>query len=143
MLQISRKEANIADFNANDAMVEKFLFETSQLLEQLEHIILSSDSRHCYSEENINEIFRIMHTIKGSSAMMMYNEISVLSHAIEDLFSYLRKEKPDQDYCSTLNDLILDCVDFIKIELEKVRNRDNVDGNELNWLTGSRLFFQN
>ena len=133
----------MADFNANDAMVEKFLFETSQLLEQLEHIILSSDSSHCYSEENINEIFRIMHTIKGSSAMMMYNEISVLSHAIEDLFSYLRKEKPDQDYCSTLNDLILDCVDFIKIELEKVRNRDNVDGNELNWLTGSRLFFQN
>jgi len=119
----------MADFNANDAMVEMFLFETSQLLEQLEHIILSSDSSHCYSEENINEIFRIMHTIKGSSAMMMYNEISVLSHAIEDLFSYLRKEKPDQDYCSTLNDLILDCVDFIKIELEKVRNRDNVDGN--------------
>jgi len=119
----------MADFNTNDAMVEVFLFETSQLLEQLEQIILSSEESHCYSEENINEIFRIMHTIKGSSAMMMYSEISGLSHAIEDLFSYLRKEKPNQNFCSSLNDLILDCVDFIKIELEKIRNRDDVDGN--------------
>lgn len=119
----------MTELNANDAIVEMFLFETSQLLEQLEQIILSSETSQCYSEDNINEIFRIMHTIKGSSAMMMYNEISVLAHTIEDLFAYIRQEKPEQNFYSSLNDLILDCVDFIKVELEKVRNRDNVDGN--------------
>ena len=122
----------MTDFNTNDTMVEMFLFETAQLLEQLEQVILSSDMNNYYSEENINEVFRIMHTIKGSSAMMMYNEISVLSHAIEDLFFYLREENPEQNFCSSLNDLILDCVDFIKVELEKIRNHDDVDGDATN-----------
>lgn len=70
-----------------------------------------------------------MHTIKGSSAMMMYNEISVLSHTIEDLFCYIRQENSKQYPCSALNDLILSCVDFINIELEKIRSGNNVDGN--------------
>lgn len=117
------------DFNKNDTMIEMFLFETFQLLEQLEQVILTSDSNNYYSEEDINEIFRIMHTIKGSSAMMMYNEISALSHAVEDLFFFIREENPEQNFCSSLNDLILECIDFIKIELEKIKGRDNVDGD--------------
>jgi len=82
----------MSDFNANDTIVEMFLFETSQLLEQLEQIILSTDLKNYYSEEDVNETFRIMHTIKGSSAMMMYNDISALSHAIEDLFFILERK---------------------------------------------------
>lgn len=118
----------MADFNTNDAMLDMFLFETTQLLEQLEQLILSSDSDDCYSEETINEIFRIMHTIKGSSAMMMYDEISDLSHKIEDLFFYLRQEKPKHYNCSSLNDIILDTIDFIKLELEKIRSKNPADG---------------
>lgn len=119
----------MGDLNINDMMVEMFLFETSQLLEQLEYIILSSDLNNYYSEEDINEVFRIMHTIKGSSAMMTYNEISALTHAVEDLFYYIREEKPEQNFCSSLNDIILECIDFIKIELGKIRNQENVDGD--------------
>ena len=105
----------MTDLNTNETMVEMFLFETSQLLEQLEQVILSSDLNNCYSEEDVNEIFRIMHTIKGSSAIMMYNEISVLSHTIEDIFFYIREEKPRKDFCSSLNDLILECIDLLKL----------------------------
>ncbi|HPU63502.1 MAG TPA: chemotaxis protein CheA, partial [Mobilitalea sp.] len=118
----------MADFYTNDAMVDMYLFETTQLLEQLEQVILQSDSDCNYSEESINEIFRIMHTIKGSSAMMMYEEISDLAHNVEDLFFYLRQEKPKHYDCSSLNDLILDTVDFIKLELEKIRSNNPVDG---------------
>ena len=122
----------MSDFNLNDPIVEMFLFETSQLLEQLEQIILSSDAKNYYSQEEVNEAFRIMHTIKGSSAMMMYDEISALSHTTEDLFYYIREEKPRQNFCSSLTDLLLECVDFIKNELEKVQNRDSVDGDASN-----------
>ncbi len=113
----------------NDALLEMFIFETSQLLEQLEQVILMSEAELNYSEETINEIFRIMHTIKGSSTMMRYGEISALTHAIEDLFSYLRQGSKTKYSFSDLNDLILDCIDFIKIELEKIRNNDKADGN--------------
>jgi len=132
----------MADFNTSDTMVEMFLFETSQLLEQLEQVILSSDSNNCYSEEDINEIFRIMHTIKGSSAVMMFNEISALSHTVEDIFFYIREENPKQDFCSALNDLILECVDFIKVELEKIRNHDDVDGDATELVSKLKEFLE-
>lgn len=112
----------------NEPMLEMFLFESSQLIEQLEQNILDSDKEKCYTKAAINEIFRIMHTIKGSSSMMMFHEISGLAHSIEDLFYFIREENPQNIDCSTLSDLILEGIDFIKIELEKIRNQDVADG---------------
>jgi two-component system chemotaxis sensor kinase CheA len=112
----------------NDAMLDVFLFETSQLMEQLEELILSNEKEDCCSETTINEIFRIMHTIKGSSAMMMFENISKLAHAMEDLFYYIREEKPKNVDFSVTTDLILECMDFIKVELEKIKNGDQPDG---------------
>jgi len=112
----------------NDPMLDMFIFETTQLIEQLETSILSSEKSSCYTQAAINEIFRIMHTIKGSSAMMMFENISSLAHAIEDLFYFLREEKPRNVDCSTLSDLILEGVDFIKVEIEKIKNGDTADG---------------
>jgi two-component system chemotaxis sensor kinase CheA len=109
-------------------MLDMFIFETTQQIEQLEHSILASDKENCYTPSAIHEIFRIMHTIKGSAAMMMYNEISSLAHKIEDIFYYLREEKPHNIDCSVLSDLVLEGIDFIKIELEKIKSNDNADG---------------
>ena len=77
----------------NEPILDMFVFETTQLIEQLEQIIISSDKTACYNLEAINEIFRIMHTIKGSSAMMNFDNISKLTHTVEDLFNYLRSKK--------------------------------------------------
>ncbi|MBE3101780.1 MAG: chemotaxis protein CheA, partial [Firmicutes bacterium] len=104
-------------------------FETNQLIEQLEQSILSSEQSSCYTQPAINEIFRIMHTIKGSSAMMMFENIASLTHSVEDLFYYLREEKPQNVDCSALSDLILEGVDFIKVEIEKIKNGDDADGD--------------
>lgn len=58
-----------------------------------------------------------MHTIKGSSAMMLFNDISTLAHSMEDLFYYIREAKPvNLDY-SSLSDLVFEGIDFIKIEV--------------------------
>jgi len=80
--------------STNEPILEMFLFETKQLLDQLEQIILAGEKSEAYSEQDINEIFRIMHTIKGSSAMMLYDNISNLAHSMEDLFYYIREYKP-------------------------------------------------
>jgi len=113
----------------NESMLDMFLFETSQLIEQLEQSILSSEKSSCYTPNAINEIFRIMHTIKGSSSMMMFNGISMVAHSIEDLFYFLREEKPDYVDCSALSDVVLVAVDFIKGEVEKIKNGELADGN--------------
>lgn len=119
----------MSDQFTNEPLLDMFIFETTQLLEQLEQTILSSEEESSYTQDSINEIFRIMHTIKGSSAMMMFNDISTLAHAIEDLFFYLRESKPKQVDYSLVSDLILSGVDFIKNELEKIKRSEEADGD--------------
>ena len=113
----------------NESLLDVFIYETTQNIEQLEQAILTSEKTSSYTPAMVNEIFRIMHTIKGSSAMMMYNNVALLAHIMEDLFYFIREEQPnDVDY-ALLSDMVLEGVDFIKLELEKVKNADNLDGD--------------
>lgn len=112
----------------SDPMQEIFIFETSQQLEQLEQLIIVTESTGAYSTETINEIFRIMHTIKSSAAMMLYNNISTVAHSTEDLFFLIREDKPENLDVSALCDIVLEVADFMKLELEKIKNGDKVDG---------------
>lgn len=130
----------MSDQYIHEPMLDMFIFETSQLIGQLEQSILASENFGSYEQDAINEIFRIMHTIKGSSAMMMFNNISILAHAIEDLFYFLREDKPHVIDYSSLSDLILEGVDFIKLEVEKIKNGDNADGNALNLIDSLKSF---
>jgi len=125
---------------SNEPMLEMFIFETNQLIEQLEQSILSSEQSSCYTQPAINEIFRMMHTIKGSSAMMMFENITSLTHSVEDLFYYLREEKPQNVDCSALSDLVLEGVDFIKVEMEKIKNGDNADGDAFALIDNIKVF---
>lgn len=114
---------------SNEPMLEIYIFETTQNIEQLETAILLCEKTSSYNQEAINEIFRIMHTIKGSSAMMLFNNISTLAHSMEDLFYYIREQKPkDIDY-SIISDLVLEGIDFIKAELQKIKDDEEVDGD--------------
>ncbi|MGI6778466.1 MAG: chemotaxis protein CheW [Acetivibrionales bacterium] len=115
--------------NSNEPMLDMFIFESTQLIEQLEDLILKCEKSSSYTQETINEIFRIMHTIKGSSAMMAFCNISTLAHTIEDLFYFIREQKPQNiDNCA-LSDLVLEGVDFIKVELDKIKNGNEADGD--------------
>lgn len=113
----------------NEPMLDMYIFETSQMIEQLEHLILSGEEERDFSESAINEIFRIMHTVKGSSAMMMFHEVATLAHTMEDIFYFLREKKPQKVDYSALSDFVLDGVDFMKVELEKIKNMDQPDGS--------------
>jgi len=78
---------------------------------------------------DINEIFRIMHTIKGSAAMMLYDDVSKTAHSVEDLFFYLREENPTNVDYSSLTDLVLEGMDYIKVELDKIKNGNEPDAD--------------
>ncbi|HAN21107.1 MAG: chemotaxis protein CheA [Clostridiales bacterium GWF2_36_10] len=110
-----------------DSLLEMFIFETLQNTEQLEKIILETEKNGGFSDSTINEIFRIMHTLKGSSAMMSYSYISSLAHKAEDLFYYIR-ENPTVSYnCSRISDLILLCMDYINREIDKIKENNEVN----------------
>jgi two-component system chemotaxis sensor kinase CheA len=125
---------------SNEPLLDMFIFETAQLIEQLEQSILSNEKSSCYTSSAINEIFRIMHTIKGSSAMMMYENISSLAHSIEDLFYFMREENPQNIDCSALSDLVLEGVDFIKVEIEKIKSGAAADGEAFALIDNIKVF---
>ncbi len=73
-----------------ESMLDTYIFEENQLLEQLDEILMRTEKADSILPDDIAEIFRIMHTIKGSSSMMGLANMQKLSHAVEDLFSILR-----------------------------------------------------
>ena len=50
------------DFNT-DSMLDMFLYESDQLLGELQNTVLEKKDEDCFDETSINEIFRVMHTI--------------------------------------------------------------------------------
>ena len=126
--------------NGYESLLDVFIYETTQNIEQLEQTILNSEKTSNYSADAVNEIFRIMHTIKGSSSMMMYNNMALLAHTMEDLFYFIREEQPESVDYAILSDMVLEGVDFIKLELEKVKNADNLDGDPSDLIERIRQF---
>ncbi len=112
----------------NDPVMDMFVFETLQLVDQLEQLVLQSEKANTFDPAEINEIFRIMHTIKGSAAMMLFNNISVIAHAMEDLFFNLRETELLEMNYSKLCDLVLGGIDFIKVETAKIKAGQDADG---------------
>lgn len=128
--------------SSNEPMLEAYIFETSQFIDQLEALILSNENSNGYPEDDINEIFRIMHTIKGSSAMMLFNDISTLAHSMEDIFYFFREQKTENVDYSALADLLFESIDFIKVELEKIKNGDEVDGKSDKLINDNKEFLK-
>jgi two-component system chemotaxis sensor kinase CheA len=128
---------------SKEPMLEVYLFETTQLIEQFEKISIQCEKNKKVSAEAINEIFRIMHTIKSSSAMMLFNNISVLAHSLEDLFYFIRENKDITIDFENLFDLVLSGIDFIKGEVLKIQNEGETDGSSEDLVLKSSSLLQN
>ncbi|GCD10092.1 chemotaxis protein CheA [Clostridium tagluense] len=125
---------------SKEPMLEVYIFEATQLMEQLEEISIDCEKSKKIGKDAINEIFRIMHTIKSSSAMMIFNNIAILAHSLEDLFYFIRESKDVTIDFENLFDLVLCGIDFIKGEVLKIQNHCDADGSsESLVLKSSRL----
>ena len=111
--------------SGNDSILDMYLYETNTLLEQLDGILLAAEQADTFSQDSVNEIFRIMHTIKGSSAMMEFPSLMTVAHRIEDLFFIIREKTMDavpMEMRPELFDMLFQAVDFFRGEIEKIEN---------------------
>ena len=79
----SEKVVKLMD-STMEGMLDTYLLETESLLDKLDEMLIADEKIGDFSSDDVNEIFRIMHTIKGSSAMMEFTPISNIAHHIED-----------------------------------------------------------
>lgn len=113
-----------------EPMLEVFIYETTTLLDQLDEILLDSEKSKCFNSDNIDAIFRIMHTIKGSAAMMDFKGISTLAHAVEDVFYIIREDTSRMDRVSeAIFELVFQSSDFFKEQIEEVQNDHDATGD--------------
>lgn len=117
-----------AEFNT-DGMLDIYLYETEQLLDNLQQIALDYKDEDQFEEDQINEIFRAMHTIKGSSGVMMYDNIMHVAHKLEDIFYYIRENRDVEEPHIELVEHIFTVLDFINGELELIKEGETPDGD--------------
>jgi len=110
-----------------DPIFEMYIHESTQMIELTESIVLDSESQNALTEAAINEIFRNMHTLKGSSAMMGFTGITDTAHALEDLFQMLRENREFEYSFTNLSNIILQCVDYFKGEISAIANHSRLD----------------
>ncbi len=106
----------------NDSLLDVYVYENLQLLDQLDDLLIAGEKNGSFLPEQINAIFRFLHTIKGSSGMMGYEELTKLSHSMEDLFSYLRENDGQQTDHRKICDLVFAAGDFLRSEIEGLQN---------------------
>ncbi len=118
--------------NGMDNMLDMYLFETNSLLEQLDELLIEAEKNQELSTDDVNEIFRAMHTIKGSSAMMEFSSLMTIAHRIEDLFFYVRENGIDSlsgDDKNELFNLTFKSTDILRGEVEKLENNEPLSTN--------------
>ncbi len=129
------------EFNT-EGMLDIFLFESGQLLEKLDELVIERKDAESFESDDINEIFRVMHTIKGSSGIMMFENITKVSHKLEDIFYYIRESHPDNIPHMELVGYVLDVSGFIAGELDKIKDGDEPDGDETDIMQNLEVFLK-
>lgn len=110
--------------------LQAYLDETDEELETLVHALLTLEDDP-QSLEALNEAFRMLHTLKGSSAMMGFEGVAELSHALETRFDQFRSGSLSLD--GPTMDVILRCVDFFREFVSQLRAGQQIieDGSSL------------
>lgn len=98
--------------------MQLYLDETSEQLDSLVETLLVLEQEPT-SGDHLNEAFRLIHSVKGSSAMMGFESITALTHHLENHFERLRSGIRTLDV-ETMG-LILRCIDFLRSCHERLR----------------------
>lgn len=109
-----------------DQLRESFVEETRDLINELENILLSLESE-AVSSDLIDQIFRSVHTIKGSGGMLGFDKVLAVTHDLEDIYDRVRSH--EIEFTMALREISLETIDILKVLLstrEQLNNQDQV-----------------
>ncbi|OQS30474.1 chemotaxis protein CheA [Chromobacterium violaceum] len=104
--------------------LQTFLEESRELLDEMESILLDVEAEQT-SAEQLNALFRTMHTIKGSAGLFGLDAIVRFTHQAENLLDQLRDGKLKLD--DELVGLLLRCHDHVKMLIQALAAGDPLE----------------
>ena len=103
-------------------LLEDFLVESFELIEQIDHDLVELESNPD-DLELLNRIFRVAHTIKGSSSFLNFDTLTKLTHHMEDVLNKARHG--ELKITADVMDVVLKSVDMMKGLLVSIRDNGN------------------
>ncbi|WP_191637134.1 Hpt domain-containing protein, partial [Pseudomonas fluorescens] len=110
-------------FGADEEILQDFLVEAGEILEQLSEQLVELESRPD-DADLLNAIFRGFHTVKGGAGFLLLNELVECCHIAENVFDILRKGERRVD--SELMDVVLEALDTVNNMFTEVRESSPV-----------------
>lgn len=110
-------------FGADEEILQDFLVEAGEILEQLSEQLVELESRPD-DADLLNAIFRGFHTVKGGAGFLQLHELVECCHIAENVFDILRKGERRVD--SELMDVVLEALDAVNSMFGQVRERTEV-----------------
>jgi two-component system chemotaxis sensor kinase CheA len=108
---------------------EVFTAECSEILQKMESILLELEEVEVPPEEKIHELFRFIHTIKGSAGIFGYEAIVSFTHIVESLLDKIREGI--LPFKKESIGLLLDCRDHISELIESAANGNPLERNTI------------
>ncbi len=109
-------------------ILEDFLIEAFELIEQLDQDLVELENNP-EDLELLNSIFRVAHTIKGSSSFLNLDTLTELTHHMEDVLNKARKG--ELSITPLVMDTVLESIDMMKSLLNSVRDTGSDENDEI------------
>ncbi len=101
-------------------IIDDFLIEADELIASLDTNLVALESK-ADDLDLLNCIFRAAHTIKGTSSFLGFEQVTSLTHKMEDILNRLRKA--ELKVTPEIMDVLLESLDVLKVLLEHVRSQ--------------------
>lgn len=103
-------------------ILNDFLAESSEMLEALDQHFVKLEAEPS-NTELLNEIFRCMHSMKGSAGFLGFTHLVEVAHQAESLLNKLRQG--EMTVSPFIIDIILEAVDAVKMLQSDIRDTGN------------------
>jgi two-component system chemotaxis sensor kinase CheA len=101
----------------SSGLLEQFILESREGLQRISEILITLEEK---GEDKglLNELFRLVHTMKGNSGLFDLPSMTKLLHASEDLMNLVREGKVP--YSSEIADILLSAMDIVSTMLDEL-----------------------
>ena len=100
-------------------IIEDFLIEAFELVDQIDQDLVELENNP-EDLDLLNAIFRVAHTIKGSSSFLNFDILTELTHHMENVLNKARKE--ELKMTPEVMDVVLESIDDMKSLLQEIKN---------------------
>jgi len=108
----------------NEKYLKQFIIDVEENIEVFNNALINFEENY-ENKELINDLFRCMHTIKGSSGIVNAVDIQTVTHSMENLLSPMRENilEPNEDIISVL----FEGIDIVRVLIDELRSGERAE----------------